>query len=119
MKVISGFANVPFLVVTNTTPLAARTPYIAAEPSLRIDILSISDGSICEKSAAIPSTIISAPPNPLISMEDASCPGSPLLCIALTPGRFPIRALVILETGDLVIISPFTEDTDPVRFTFF
>ena len=41
-----GFPFFPLLVVTKITPLAAREPYTAAEASFKIEIFSISLGSM-------------------------------------------------------------------------
>ena len=49
----------------------------------------------------------------------ALAPGRPEFCSTLKPGARPAYACAVLVTGLLASSSAVTDDTAPVRFTFF
>ena len=57
-------------------------------------------------------------PVPLIFTE-APAPGLPEFCNTLKPGASPANACAVLVTGLLANSLADTEETEPVRFTFF
>ena len=130
VTLILGLPFSPRLVVINMTPFAPRTPYTAvAEASLRIEIDSISLGSIVLKlGVSIPSTITrgSCKPSPSANVPiprmrnvDWSFPGSPLLCTANKPGMRPTKELLILACGDCTNSFVDIMEIAPVTVSFF
>ncbi|MNR23613.1 hypothetical protein D3C85_1406420 [compost metagenome] len=100
---------------------------MAAEASFNTDTLSTSFGFRRSKPPALfgtPSITIKASlfPNeltPRIRIEEPSYPGSPLDCMAVTPGILPAREFDRLAVGVLARSAPFTEVTAPETTAFF
>ena len=116
----------PRFVVTKTTPLAARTPYIEAEAaSFKTEIFSISFGDTLFKLPSTPSinTIGLLSPKvfiPRIRISTSpSAPGCAEKELTVTPLIRPCSKLEVLDTGISLISLTFTEDTAPVRLAFF
>ena len=112
----------PDFVVTITTPLAALTPYIAAEAaSFKIEMVSISLGSRLSNGLSTPSTIIKGAPEPvgellpLIKNLAEFSPGTPLCCLAITPGNLPESMVVRLSTGFCESSRLLSVATEPVK----
>lgn len=112
----------PRLVVTKTTPLAPRVPYTAvAEASFRILNDFTSSGSMSSRRPSIPSISTNAPelaPKvliPRIQKLEMFFPGSPELCMVMTPAnRPPIMLLrevpgVLSWATSMVLIAPTTD----------
>ena len=115
-----NFSSLPRLVVTNTTPLAPRTPYIAvAEASFNTEKLSTSAGSTSFRLPSNPSINTNAPelypnvPIPRTQNSDIFFPGSPLDCIEMIPATRPPKALAKLVAGNCKLATS-TEVTAPV-----
>ena len=95
---------------------------MAPDASFNIVTLSISPGfkrSIPPARSGTPSITIKGPlsPNvfvPRIRIMEPSPPGSPLRCMAVTPGKRPANELERFIVGDLSSSEPLTEATDPV-----
>ncbi|MNT48802.1 hypothetical protein D3C72_1856030 [compost metagenome] len=102
---------------------------MAADASFSTDTLSTSLGLIRSKPPArcgTPSITINGlvfPPGreliPRTRIEEPSPPGSPLLCIAVTPGNLPAKELERLTDDDLARSSPFTVAIAPETTVFF
>ena len=92
--------------------------------SFRTEIVSISLGSTKLRFELIPSTSMSGfespiVPIPRILMVPASCPGSPDLCVTVTPAAIPCKAIDVWVTGFFASSSPSIDATEPVRLIFF
>ena len=116
----------PFLVVTRTTPLAARAPYIAAvAASFNTEIDSMSLGLISVMLPGIPSINIKASgvapndPTPRTRIVPVFSPGRPPGCVIVTPGICPVNADT---TEDVARFSSFSASIiaiEPMTLTFF
>ncbi len=108
---------------------------MAAEASLRTEMLSISTGSISfNERPGTPSTTTkgadkassraasSGSPKlarPRTRIRASFCPGSPLCWIITDPGILPEMALLMSGAGIEAILSPLTEVTEPTMLAFF
>ena len=59
-------------------------------------------------------------PTPRIRIVEPSLPGCPEFCMTCTPALIPAKAFDTFVIGrDKACSSKFTEETEPVKFTFF
>ena len=116
----------PLFVVTNTTPLDARDPYIAAAEAsfnISIDEISLGFSELIPLLLTAPSIIYRGSVEPKVPAPRinilTSAPASPPFCKTSTPGVRPWRAEVTLEVTNLLISFAETEATDAVILDFF